>query len=139
MEGSGSIDDFGVVVVPVVVVVNDGYFFNKSSCFIEPKRTNTGVLDFVRVLIGSVGTFRSMDKRGFVVVDESVANARNGPLGRVGFAGVVSIDDRGLLIELVVELIDERRLLVSGIDVCLRKFLFYFLNRKELNCTFVVD
>ncbi len=135
MEVSGVLVDFGVVVVVVVVavavVVNDEYFLSKSCCFIEPKRTNTGVFDFV-IVVGTVGTFRSIDKRGLVVADESVANARKGPLGRVGFVVTMSIDDGGLFIELVVELIDARRL-VSWIDVCLRRFLFCLLKIRDFN------
>jgi hypothetical protein len=76
------------------VVFNDGYFFNKSCCLIEPKRTKTGVVDFV--VVGSVGTFRSIDKRGLVVVEGSVAKARKGPFERVIFVVVPSCDDRGL-------------------------------------------
>ncbi len=91
MDVSGSLVDLGVVVVGF----NDGYFFSKSCCFIEPKRTNTGVLDFV-VVVGTVGTFRSIDKRGLVVADEPVANARKGPLERIVFVVTMSNDDRGL-------------------------------------------
>ena len=84
---------------------------------IEPKRTNTGAFDFV-IVPGKIGVLRSMDSRGFVSVTESVPIARRGSLTRVGFVIKPSLDDRGLRIELVVELTDERRL-VSLVDVCL--------------------
>jgi hypothetical protein len=116
VELSGALVDLAVVVV-VVVVVNDGYFFNKSCCFIEPRRTNTGVLD-IGFFVVTGGTFRSIDKRGLVVVDESAAKARNGPFERAFCVVTTSIDDRGLRIELVVELAEDRRLL-SCVDVCL--------------------
>jgi hypothetical protein len=108
-----------------VAVVNDGYFFSKSCCLIEPKRTNTGVLVFV-VVDGNIGAFRSIDRRGLFVVDGSAAKARRGPTGRVVFVAVSSIDDRGLRGELVVELADERRL-ISCVDGCLEKLIFYLI------------
>jgi hypothetical protein len=105
-EVSGAFVDFLLVVeVVLVVAVNDGYFFSKSCCLIEPKRTNTGVLVFV-VVGGTVGTFRSIDKRGLVVAIGLAAKARKGLNGRVGFVVTSSIDDRGLRTKLVVELAD---------------------------------
>lgn len=118
VELSGTLVDL----VVVVVVFNEGYFFSKSCSLMEPKRTNTGVFVFpvfVIVVVGTVGTFRSIDKRGLVVADESTAKARKGSFGRVDFVVVPSNDDRGLRIELVVELADERRL-ISCVDVCLK-------------------
>jgi hypothetical protein len=122
-EVSGAFVDFLLVVeVVLVVAVNDGYFFSKSCCLIEPKRTNTGVLVFV-VVGGTVGTFRSIDKRGLVVAIGLAAKARKGPNGRVGFVVTSSIDDRGLRTKLVAELADEGRL-VSRDDVRLGKVIF---------------
>ena len=106
MEVSGAL----VGLEDVVVLLSAGYFLSKSSCLIEPRRTKIGVLGLV-VVGTTVGTFRSIDSRGFVDADESAANARRGPLERVGLLETTSSDDRGLLIELVVELVDERRLL----------------------------
>jgi hypothetical protein len=122
-EVSGAFVDFLLVVeVVLVVAVNDGYFFSKSCCLIEPKRTNTGVLVFV-VVGGTVGTFRSIDKRGLVVAIGLAAKARKGLNGRVGFVVTSSIDDRGLRTKLVAELADEGRL-VSRDDVRLGKVIF---------------
>jgi hypothetical protein len=122
-EVSGAFVDLLLVVeVVLVVAVNDGYFFSKSCCLIEPKRTNTGVLVFV-VVGGTVGTFRSIDKRGLVVAIGLAAKARKGLNGRVGFVVTSSIDDRGLRTKLVAELADEGRL-VSRDDVRLGKVIF---------------
>jgi hypothetical protein len=93
VEVSCTLVDFAVVAV--VVVVNEGYFFSKSCCLIEPKRTNTGVSDFFVVDV-DVGTFRSIAKRGLVATIGSVAKARKGPFDRVSFVDTPSNDDRGL-------------------------------------------
>ncbi len=114
-EASGALVGLGAV---VVVLFNDGYFLSKSCCLIEPKRTNTGVFDFVIVVVGNVETFRSIDKRGLVVANGLAANARKGPFEELVFVVTPSNDDRGLRIELVSELDDERRL-VSCADVWL--------------------
>ncbi len=90
VEVSCTLVDFAVV-----VVVNEGYFFSKSWCLIEPKRTNTGVSDFFVVAV-DVGTFRSIAKRGLVAIIGSVAKARKGPFDRVSFVDTPSNDDRGL-------------------------------------------
>jgi hypothetical protein len=93
VDVSCTLVDFAVVVA--VVVVNEGYFFSKSWCLIEPKRTNTGVSDFFVVAV-DVGTFRSIAKRGLVAIIGSVAKARKGPFDRVSFVDTPSNDDRGL-------------------------------------------
>jgi hypothetical protein len=113
-EVSGALVGLGVV----AVLLNDGYFFSKSCCLIAPKRTNTGVFDFVIVVVGTLETFRSIDKRGLVVANGSTANARKGSFEGLAFVVTPFNDDRGLRIELVSELVDERRL-VSCADVCL--------------------
>jgi hypothetical protein len=113
-EVSGALVGLGVV----AAVFNDGYFFSKSCCLIAPKRTNTGVFDFVIVVVGTLETFRSIDKRGLVVANGSTANARKGSFEGLVFVVTPFNDDRGLRIELVSELVDERRL-VSCADAFL--------------------
>lgn len=88
----------GIVVFGVVVFVEvcrEEYFFSNSSCFIEPKRTNTGAFVF-DIVLGKIGVLRSMDRRGLVPLAVSVPYARKGSLIRTGFVAEISFVDRGL-------------------------------------------
>lgn len=73
--------------------------------------------------------FRSMAKRGLIGTVESTAYARKGPLERVSFVEILSVDNR----ELVVELVDERRLELSCKDVCLNVSLHVIRRKLNMN------
>ena len=119
--------------------VADGYFFNRSCCLIVPRRRTTGEFDvFVADESGLEGKtdLRSIARRGLLAPTGSTGTAFRGPVTRTG-AVTPSSDDRGLRRELVVELLDERRVR-SCSDVCLNR-RSQWRNSSERGVVFTVE